>query len=593
VVPSPATRPSSPDPTEPDKPETDKERNVEPEPEVDKDKEMGVTARKKKMPIINPLVTLPMWPNVETGGLISKVLLANADALCAAVSPLMDVDEDPTDMVDEKCVMNSYFGIGIDAKITLDFHMKREEHPEKCRSRARNYMWYGVLGSKEWLQKTYKNLEQRVLLECDGTRIPLPSLQGIVVLNIPSFMGGTNFWGGNKEDDCFIAPSFDDRVLEVVAVFGSVQMAASRIINLQHHRIAQCHSVKITILGDEGVPVQVDGEAWLQPPGLIRIVHKNRMQMLCRNRALERSLEAWQEKQRYHIVHGHKMLSGTSLSEDENHVLISFLEATTALVRYVRLLAISQPELDQDLYSLATQASTMLDKMHPGGKIIEGPTLRLHLTDLVNVVRQLHLETDHFLKERAALYNLRPNQEKKLASSLSHVISELRKCTDINGLVHFVTMDEVSEKKSRSTKSGVSGGGGGGSESGGSGGGGSGSGGGGGLFRLKFRRPDSRARFLAGQRHHSDGAAERNSASYDGGSQLNIHQWGNDEVAAWLESLQLEDYRDDFIRHDIRGPELLTLERRDLKELGIHKVGHIKSIQQDIREIKETARSQS
>ena len=98
-------------------------------------------------------------------------------------------------------------------------------------------------------QKTYKNLEQRVLLECDGTRIPLPSLQGIVVLNIPSFMGGTNFWGGNKEDDCFIAPSFDDRVLEVVAVFGSVQMAASRIINLQHHRIAQCHSVKITILG--------------------------------------------------------------------------------------------------------------------------------------------------------------------------------------------------------------------------------------------------------------------------------------------------------------------------------------------------------
>lgn len=89
------------------------------------------------------------------------------------------------------------------------------------------------------------------------------------------------------------------------------------------------------------------------------------------------------------------------------------------------MLAISQPELDQELYSLATQASTMLDKMHPGGKIIEGvcfiihvnfktlshicfnllqPSLRLHLTDLVNIVRQLHLETDHFLKERAALY---------------------------------------------------------------------------------------------------------------------------------------------------------------------------------------------
>lgn len=48
--------------------------------------------------------------------------------------------------------MNNYFGIGIDAKISLDFHHKREEHPEKCRSRTRNYMWYGVLGSKQWYQ---------------------------------------------------------------------------------------------------------------------------------------------------------------------------------------------------------------------------------------------------------------------------------------------------------------------------------------------------------------------------------------------------------------------------------------------------------
>lgn len=41
----------------------------------------------------------------------------------------------------------------------------------------------------------------------------------------------------------------DDKILEVVAVFGTVQMAASRVINLQHHRIAQCRSVRITITG--------------------------------------------------------------------------------------------------------------------------------------------------------------------------------------------------------------------------------------------------------------------------------------------------------------------------------------------------------
>jgi len=70
-------------------------------------------------------------------------------------------------------------------------------------------------------------------------------------------MGGTNFWGGTKEDDYFLAPSFDDKILEVVAVFDTMQMAASRLINLQHHRIAQCHQVKITMLGDEPIPVQV------------------------------------------------------------------------------------------------------------------------------------------------------------------------------------------------------------------------------------------------------------------------------------------------------------------------------------------------
>lgn len=37
----------------------------------------------------------------------------------------------------------------------------------------------------------------------------------------------------------FQAPSFDDKILEVVAVFGGMQMAVSRVLDIQHHRIAQ------------------------------------------------------------------------------------------------------------------------------------------------------------------------------------------------------------------------------------------------------------------------------------------------------------------------------------------------------------------
>ncbi|KAL1140316.1 hypothetical protein AAG570_000248 [Ranatra chinensis] len=356
------------------------------------------TAPEKKLPIINPLVLLPTWPNITGSGLISKVLLANADALCAAAVPLMDPQETLMEGFQEKCVMNNYFGIGIDAKISLDFHNKREEHPEKCRSRAKNYMWYGVLGSKEWLQKTYKNLEQRVQLECDGQRIPLPSLQGIVILNIPSFMGGTNFWGGTKEGEVFLAPSIDDRILEVVAVFGSVQMAASRLINLQHHRIAQCQTIQINITGNEGVPVQVDGEAWIQPPGMIRIIHKNRMKMLCRNRALETSLKSWEEKQK--LSKSRTSLT-QSLSLSEMQILLSFIEATTTLVKCVKVLIIRHPTIEAELYELADRTASSLEKVHPSGKIHQGNELRSLVTELVSSARELHEEACLLLKEKA------------------------------------------------------------------------------------------------------------------------------------------------------------------------------------------------
>uniref|UniRef100_A0A8C5SS18 Diacylglycerol kinase n=1 Tax=Laticauda laticaudata TaxID=8630 RepID=A0A8C5SS18_LATLA len=259
------------------------------------------TLCKENLPVLNTRIICPglragLAASIAGSSIISKMLLANIDPYGA--TPFIDPDPESLEGYSEKCVMNNYFGIGLDAKISLEFNNKREEHPEKCRSRTKNMMWYGVLGTKELLQRTYKNLEQKVQLECDGQYIPLPSLQGIAVLNIPSYAGGTNFWGGTKEDDIFGAPSFDDKILEVVAVFGSMQMAVSRVIKLQHHRIAQCRAVKITILGDEGVPVQVDGEAWIQPPGIIKIVHKNRAQMLTRDRAFENTLKSWEDKQK-------------------------------------------------------------------------------------------------------------------------------------------------------------------------------------------------------------------------------------------------------------------------------------------------------
>lgn len=56
-------------------------------------------------------------------------------------------------------------------------------------------------------------------VQCDGRPIPLPSLQGIAVLNIPSYAGGTNFWGGTKEDDVSISMAIQDNVFSLAAAF--------------------------------------------------------------------------------------------------------------------------------------------------------------------------------------------------------------------------------------------------------------------------------------------------------------------------------------------------------------------------------------
>lgn len=44
-----------------------------------------------------------------------------------------------------------------------------------------------------------------------------------------------------------------------------------------------------------------------------------------------------------------------------------------------------------------------------------------------------------------------------------------------------------------------------------------------------------------------------------------IKFWGVEEVGNWLESLGLAEYRESFTKNDIRGSELLALDRPDLK----------------------------
>ncbi|XP_069752657.1 diacylglycerol kinase delta-like isoform X12 [Narcine bancroftii] len=491
------------------------------------------TGNRDNLPMLNSKILYPslragLAASLAGGSVISKMLFVHADPV--------NTEPDVLSGYSEKCVMNNYFGIGLDAKISLDFNNKRDEHPEKCRSRTKNMMWYGVLGTKELLHRTYKNLEQKVLLECDGQRIPLPSLQGIAVLNIPSYAGGTNFWGGTKEDDIFTAPSFDDKILEVVAVFGSMQMAVSRVINLQHHRIAQCRSVKITILGDEGVPVQVDGEAWIQPPGYIKIIHKNRAQMLTRDRAFENTLKSWEDKQRCELprTSSQHALQPEIVSEEEAAEINQFGRAAGALIHRIRETAQLHHTMEQELAHAVNASAKSMDKVYAKSKTTEGLSCSL-VMEMVNNGKALHNETELLLAGKMSL-QLDPPQKDELTGALANVDLQLRKLAEIPWLCQLIEPSDDEgqlleySKRTRSAK-----------------------------FRLVSKLKKEK---------NNKNKETRGNMGLPGGAALRfptVHQWGTEEVAAWLEHLSLFEYRDIFIGHDIRGSELLHLERRDLK----------------------------
>ncbi|XP_014645443.1 PREDICTED: diacylglycerol kinase eta isoform X2 [Ceratotherium simum simum] len=416
----------------------------------------AVAASKENLPVLNTRIICPglragLAASIAGSSIINKMLLANIDPFGA--TPFIDPDPDSVDGYSEKCVMNNYFGIGLDAKISLEFNNKREEHPEKCRSRTKNLMWYGVLGTRELLQRSYKNLEQRVQLECDGQYIPLPSLQGIAVLNIPSYAGGTNFWGGTKEDDIFAAPSFDDKILEVVAIFDSMQMAVSRVIKLQHHRIAQCRTVKITIFGDEGVPVQVDGEAWVQPPGIIKIVHKNRAQMLTRDRAFESTLKSWEDKQKCDsgkpVLRTHLYIQhAVDLATEEVSQMQLCSQAAEELITRICDAATIHCLLEQELAHAVNACSHALNKANP--RFPESLT-RDTATEIAINVKALYNETESLLVGRVPLHLESPHEE-RVSNALHSVEVELQKLTEIPWLYYILHPNEDEEPPMDCTK---------------------------------------------------------------------------------------------------------------------------------------------
>lgn len=168
-------------------------------------------------------------------------------------------------------VMNNYFGIGVDADLCLDFHNAREENPNKFKSRLRNKGVYVTMGLRKMVKrKPCKDLHKEIRLEVDGKLVELPQVEGIIILNILSWGSGANPWGPDTKEDQFYTPNHWDGMLEVVGVTGVMHLGQIQSGLRTAMRIAQGGHIKIHLNSD--IPVQVDGEPWVQSPGDIVVL---------------------------------------------------------------------------------------------------------------------------------------------------------------------------------------------------------------------------------------------------------------------------------------------------------------------------------
>uniref|UniRef100_A0A7N8Y1L8 Diacylglycerol kinase n=1 Tax=Mastacembelus armatus TaxID=205130 RepID=A0A7N8Y1L8_9TELE len=214
----------------------------------------------------NDLARCLRWGGGYDGSDLREILkeIENSELVLMDRWSIRVIPEDPKQAGDPVPyeIINNYFSIGVDASIAHRFHSMREKHPQRFNTVYKlNNMLFSV------------------------------SLEGIAVLNIPSMYGGSNLWGESKKPDGVpevehsevitdpellktVSQDMSDKLLEVVGLEGVIEMGQIYTgLKSAGHRLAQ--TSQITIRTNKSLPMQIDGEPWMQPPCTVSVNQAN------------------------------------------------------------------------------------------------------------------------------------------------------------------------------------------------------------------------------------------------------------------------------------------------------------------------------